>query len=329
MDGHDERKMTMTEEPSMLPDDMPDVVNALAASPDFRRDGICFAARNTGLYRSDDSGKSWQPLYGSLDLTAPLATTSVAVSPVFSSDQTVFAGVNGGILRSANGGTTWEAIVFPAPASLVTTLAVSPNYIEDGIVIAGTMEDGVFRSSDRGRIWAAWNFGLLDLSVFCVALSPDFAHDETLFAGTLSGLFRSTNGSRAWREVDFPTDLAPVLCLAASPQYTSDGLLFAGTESNGLFASNDRGHSWTQLDDDALTGAVNGIVLAPQFPAQPDILVLLHDALVVSRDHGQSWSEWRPGLQFDLDTASIAAPHGLEPHAPLLIGLIDGSVVCL
>src|SRR5690349_15233470 len=110
MDGHDERKMTMTEEPMMLPDDMPDVVNALAASPDFRLDGICFAARNTGLYRSDDGGKSWLPLYGTLDLTAPLATTSVAVSPVFSSDQTVFAGVNGGILRSANAGTTWEAI---------------------------------------------------------------------------------------------------------------------------------------------------------------------------------------------------------------------------
>lgn len=322
-------KMTMTEESPILPDDMPDVVNALAASPDFGRDGICFAARNTGLYRSDDAGKSWQPVYGTLDLAVPLATTSVAVSPTFSSDQTLFAGVNGGILRSANGGTTWEAIIFPPPASLVTALSVSPNFVEDGIVIAGTMEDGVFRSADRGRTWAAWNFGLLDLGVFCMAMSPNFAHDETLFAGTLSGLFRSTNGSRAWREVDFPIDLAPVLCLAPSPQYPTDGVLFAGSESNGLFSSNDRGRTWARLEDDALTGAVNGIILAPQFPEQPDILVLLHDALVVSRDRGQSWSEWRPGLTFDIDTASIAAPHGLEPDAPLLIGQIDGSVVCL
>ena len=57
----------------------PDIVNALAASPQFERDGVCFAARNSGLYRSDDSGRSWRCAYDTLALDAPLVTTAVAV----------------------------------------------------------------------------------------------------------------------------------------------------------------------------------------------------------------------------------------------------------
>jgi hypothetical protein len=34
--------------------------------------------------------------------------------------------------------------------------------------------------------------------------------------------------------------------------------------------------------------AVNGIVLSPEFPAKPDVLVMLNDALLVSRDGGRS-----------------------------------------
>ena len=35
-------------------------VVALAASPDFARDGSCFAATMAGLYRSHDAGRSWR-----------------------------------------------------------------------------------------------------------------------------------------------------------------------------------------------------------------------------------------------------------------------------
>jgi photosystem II stability/assembly factor-like uncharacterized protein len=55
--------------------------------------------------------------------------------------------------------------------------------------------------------------------------------------------------------------------------------------------------------------------------------VLLNDALLVSRDGGQSWAEWRAGLDFEVDAASIVAPRGIDVAAPLLIGLIDGSII--
>jgi photosystem II stability/assembly factor-like uncharacterized protein len=312
----------MTEETQV-----PDIVYSLATSPGFAQDGLCFAAHPSGLYRSDDGGLTWQNAYASLELDVPLTTVAVAVSPNFEADRSVFAGVPGGILRSVDGGQSWYIAGLPSPPPFVSTLVVSPNFAHDGTLLAGTMEDGVFRSGDRGEHWAAWNFGLLDLNVLCMATSPDFANDETLFVGTDSGVFRSTNGGRAWREVDFPPDFAPVLSLALSPNYATDGVLFAGTESCGLFYSSDNGHTWLRLGEDVVTGAVNSILLAPEFPAQPDVLVLLGDALLISHDGGQSWVEWQAGLRLERSMTSVIAPQGLAPGASLLVGLVDGRVL--
>ena len=311
-----------------------DIVYALAASPAFEEDGLCFAARHTGLFRSGDGGRTWENAYASLDLQAALTTVAVLVSPAFETDRAVFAGVPGGILRSADGGQTWHVASFPPPPPFVSSLVISPNYARDGTLLAGTLEDGVFRSGDRGQHWAAWNFGLLDLNVLALAVSPDYAHDETLFAGTESGIFRSTNGGRAWREVNFPTDFAPVLSLALSTGYADDSTLFAGTEAHGLFRSQDGGATWQRLAQERLTGAptsgtaaINSILLAPDFLDQPGVLILHEDALLLSRDGGTSWTDWGTDVAIQAAVVSVAAPHGLAPGAPLLLGLMDGTVL--
>ena len=71
-------------------------VYTLAASPDFGRDQICFAARATGLDRSNDGGLTWQDAYTALELQTPLPTVTVALSPNFTHDRSVFAGAPGG-----------------------------------------------------------------------------------------------------------------------------------------------------------------------------------------------------------------------------------------
>ncbi len=309
---------------------MQGLVYSLAASPNFGQDQVCFAARQSGLYCSDDGGNSWRAAYDSLELDAALATLAVVLSPNFESDGIVFAGVPGGIIRSIDGGQSWSAAFLPSPPPIVSTLAVSPNFAHDGIVLAGTVEDGVFCSTDRGGRWVRWNFGLLDLNVFCMAISPDFETDETIFVGTESGIFRSTNGGRAWREVDFPLEFAPVLSLALSPDYGNDsdgGVIFAGTEAHGLFRSEDKGRTWTRLGQDAVADAVNGILLSPEFPAKPDVLAVLSTALLVSRDGGQSWADWKAGQTFEQGLASAVAPQGLGEDAVLLLGLVEGGVL--
>jgi photosystem II stability/assembly factor-like uncharacterized protein len=308
-------------------DQTQDITFFLATSPDFAQDGICFAARGSGLYRSDDGGQSWRFTLDSLNLETSLAALAVVVSPDFASDQNVFTGVPGGILRSFDGGENWLVAALPSPPPVVSSLVISPGYSRDGVLLAGTTEDGVFRSADRGGRWVAWNFGLLDLNVLCMEISRDFSQDETLFVGTETGVFRSTNGGRAWREVDFPTQFAPVLSLGVSPDYQNDGVLFAGTESHGLFRSRDRGQTWSRLDEKNIQEAVNAIIVSDAFPAQPDILVVLGDRLLISRDGGDLWSDWRSGSEFEQGLVSVAAPLGLGSDAPLLLGLAEGGVV--
>jgi photosystem II stability/assembly factor-like uncharacterized protein len=304
------------------------LVYALAASPDFARDGICFAACATGLYRSGDGGATWQSAYGSLDLALPL-TTAVAVAAGNRAVLTVFAGVHGGILRSTDGGATWEAAVLRTPPPLVSALALSPDYAEDGILFAATMEDGVFRSGDRGGHWAAWNFGLLDLNILALAVSPAFAGDETVFAATESGIFRSTNGGRAWQEVAFSADLAPVISLAVSPGYATDGVVFAGTESYGLFSSLDGGSTWQRLGLELAEETVNAVLVSPGYPANRSLLALLGGRPAVSRDGGLSWNEWPGGHTRLDDVTALAAPQGLGASAPLLAARAGGTIVRL
>jgi photosystem II stability/assembly factor-like uncharacterized protein len=188
------------------------------------------------------------------------------------------------------------------------------------------MEDGVFRSANRGDRWSAWNFGLLDLNVISLVISPSFVEDETLYLGAETGIFRSTNGGRAWREVDLPVGFEPILSMALSPNFKADRLLFAGTESHGLFRSDDGGESWTRLGEDQIAGTVNSIVLGTEFPAKPELLVVAGDRLVVSRDGGQSWSPWGAGQIFEDGVASVAAPAGLGPDAPIFVGLVSGKI---
>ncbi len=288
-----------------------------------------FAARNSGLYRSDDGGRTWQMAYQSLDISEPLPTLTVAISPDFEHDPRLFAGLSGGIFRSLNGGQTWENIPLPPPPPAISALELSPNFEQDGIVFAATLEDGVLLSSDRGGHFGTWNFGLLDLNILCLAISPNFAKDETVFVGAQSGVFRSTNGGRAWREVDLPVGYEAVLSLALSPDFAHDGILLAGTETQGLLLSTDAGESWQCMGTDVFTEAVNAIHLASDFSARPEILALHAGTLFHSIDRGETWIPWRENILADEEVAAVLAPQGFDTGTLVLVGLANGNILRL
>ena len=306
---------------------LPDAIYGFAVSPEYANDKTIFAARASGLYRSQDGGKSWQFSFDSLDLDAPLAISCVALAPNFAEMPHVFAAGPGGVLRSRDGGQTWYVTMLSSPAPFITGLAVSPNYARDGIVFAATMDDGVFRSSNRGVDWTAWNFGLFDRHILSIAVSPNIAEDKNVFLGTESGIFHSINGGLGWRETEFQIENAPVLSLAISPNFTEDDLLFAGTESAGVLSSQDRGTTWALAAGEDQVGSVNAILTSKNFLKEPYLLIANGESILFSRDRGQSWQPWCENLQFEDLLLSIAALEDLVPGSKLLAGFANGQIL--
>ena len=290
---------------NLSPHALADVVYALALT----HDGIGFAARQSGLYRSDDAGASWHNAYSSIQSDTPLMTTTVALSPDFSSDATLFAGIPGGILRSRDGGETWALIPLGAGVQ-VTSFALSSNFPVDGSLWASTSDDGLYFIGEQGAICRRWNYGLFDWHVFCLAATLD----GTLYAGTESGISMSRNAGGSWSAIDFPTLAAPVLSLVVTP----DGLVFAGTEAHGLFRSTD-GEIWGALDF-PLDAPINQLSRLPD----ASLMAICPNGIWISADNGDTWQPRYPN-ESETPITCASAPGSLG-DGRLLLGFGDGAI---
>lgn len=229
--------------------------HAIAASPQFAKDGLVFATTGAGVYRSTDGGQHWSLSSGGIDDPSALA---VAIAPADPSIAYVST-EQGRLYRTSDAGESWQEISSWAGLGIITSMMLSPNFAADGTMFAAT-PNGVFRTFDSGAEWQEASFGLLDLDVLCLACAPDFADSGVLWAGTaLGGFFRSRNSALAWREYGNGLPDCAIQSLVVSPSYSSDRSLFVGTETDGVYVSQNGGASWLPMGESLRGQCINGM----------------------------------------------------------------------
>jgi hypothetical protein len=242
--------------------------HALAIDP--TTPSTLYAGTESGVFRSTDSGASWNPVNTGLSDSSGLAPSVFALAIDPTAPSTLYAGLvqscgvgcsGGGAFQSTDSGASWSAVNTGLSdssglAPSVAALAIDPT--TPSTLYAGTEGQGIFQSTNRGASWTAINTGLTNPQLTALAIDPKTP--STLYAGTYEdntfrsgGVFKSTNSGGSWTAVN--TGLPPgpngpiVHVLAIDP--TTPSTLYAGTFSpyagtySGVFKSTNSGGSWT------------------------------------------------------------------------------------
>ena len=291
------------------------VIYSLLAYP-----GGILAGTGGGLLRSTDQAQTWQDALRALDLQEPVAILCLAQQ-----SQMVFAGAVGGVLITPDFGDSWAMVLLPTPPASVSALVVSPSFLQDGIVVAGTLEGGVYLSQNGGEHWKAWNFGLEDYHVLALAISPGFGTDHCLYAGTETGLFRSQNGGRSWQAVKLPCGFDAILSLAISPDFIRDQTLLAGSENHGLWLSTDGGQDWVRVAEEMVAEPVNSLVFAPA-AGQMKVLAVTGSGVWRSQAPYSAWANCLPEAYVGREPVTVCPLVADDGSFTIAAAFADGSI---
>lgn len=268
-------------------------------APQYPDDPSIFVGTFEGFYWTEDDGASWRQA----NLNPTRISRLLAISPSFAEDGTVVsAGYGMHLLFSADRGSSWDLRFTDFHAISAYSLAISPNYVNDSLVVSGTGA-GIRLTTDQGHTYADVHLAAYDSSsieynsIRTVAFSPDFANDQTIMAVANGGFYRSTDGGTVWEASQPPT--RRTWKLAISPEYPADSLLLAGgpDEDGGLWRSLNGGRTWQEVGE--ITSAIYGIKISPAFATDNRaFLVTGLDGVLVTTDRGDTWSPANTGLGF-------------------------------
>ncbi|MBC7234479.1 MAG: hypothetical protein H5T69_01450 [Chloroflexi bacterium] len=224
-----------TWEAGLIPEELRAMVTALVASPNFRRDGTCFAATDGGgVLVTRNSGQSWEDSSFGLGSASVLALTS---SPDWSAREIMFAATTEGVFVSRNGGRAWRETELMLSDDVVDILAVSPAFEQDNTVYAGTESGQLYVSHNAGRTWDLLQERLGEGPVNALWLAPDFHESGHMLAGVGPLILVSTDRGASWAvSARMP---GAVLTLVGNQE-----VILAGLHDAGVYQSTDRGATW-------------------------------------------------------------------------------------
>ncbi|HJT25922.1 MAG TPA: SBBP repeat-containing protein [Pyrinomonadaceae bacterium] len=302
---------------------------------------IVYAATDTGLFKSTDSGAHWIPLPGSppfiyselaIDPVNPaiiyvatnggvfkstdggnnftLSNTgidthvrSIAVDPV--TPTILYAAIGGGpYFKSVNGGASWTQNLING-ASRVDSITIDPN---TPTTLFADTDSGIFRSTDSGANWTELNTGIADFhSVNSITIDPV---NNIIYAATTSGIRKSTNGGNTWTHVSGNTPF-DFLSVAFDP---TNPAVFYGATAIQIRKTIDGGNTWNDSDNGFSRTRISALIANP---TQPSTLFVgttsTSDVFVTKLSAGgtsQIYSTYLGGDLLDLGNAIAVDPSG-------------------
>jgi photosystem II stability/assembly factor-like uncharacterized protein len=195
--------------------------------------GISDTGDAAGLYKTEDSGKTWTPLEG----IKGESVTALAEAPTVCG--TLAAGTASGVMITTDRGATWTRISPEDHPGLrpVVSLAFEPG--STSIIYAGTPRLP-WKTSNRGKTWVSIHVGIADDSdIFSIA-----ANGRRVLIGACSGVYRTANAGLQWQKVlGIPGTSQRTYVVKSDP--VNDSVIYVGT-SMGLWKSIDGGITWTR-----------------------------------------------------------------------------------
>lgn len=286
------------------------------------------AAVNGGIWKTDDFGNTWKPIFDDQD-TGSIGALAVAPS----NPNTVYAGsgeglqrpdlaVGDGLYKSTNAGKTWTHLGL-RDAQQITAIVVDPKNADrvfvavEGHPYGPNAERGVFRSLDGGKnfekvLYKDENTGAADLvmdpsnpqilfaALWAARVAPWEVRSGESFVIPGSGLYKSTDGGTTWRAITkgLPTaeDGMARIGIAIAP--SNPKRMYLSVESRkdkgGVYRSDDAGESWQLVNPDHRIGGrgpgAMGIAVAPD---NPDTIYVANTASWKSTDAGKTFVGWK------------------------------------
>jgi photosystem II stability/assembly factor-like uncharacterized protein len=168
---------------------------------------VYFTNTASKIYRTDNAGASWYPIFKGADYATWVrgTTHSVAVSPV---DLNHVAAVSPGgtILITADGGKTWARRSTLLPNNVYAGFNSSIAYANNSVLYVSSENPGsqpvrVVKSTDGGVTWTAASSGLPNVPVDRLLAAPNDPSGNTVYAATWLGVYRTTNGGVNWTQI--------------------------------------------------------------------------------------------------------------------------------
>jgi photosystem II stability/assembly factor-like uncharacterized protein len=291
---------------------------------------MCIGTLGQGIWRSTDSGKSWERVRQ--ELYSESAVRALVAHPEDSS--IIYAGVDDGIYRSTDQGKRWERLESPMNETPIWSLAIDPA--DPNTLFAGTRPAALFRSKDAGRTWTQL---AVDIAAECpnvriprvTALVVDPLDPHNVWAGIeVDGVRRSRDGGDTWEVVTGGITDADIHNLAISVGPPKTLLTITPRE---IFISTDDGDTWEPAHASEQVAIPYCRAVAVKTD-DPQVLYLGNGesafggagAVHRSRDRGRTW-EVLPLPVTPNGTVWDLATHASDPNF-LLASTVNGQVFC-